>query len=367
MLGLLVLEGPRSPYELVGAVSRSVGFFFAPARSHVYEVLPRLERHGWARHTVVEQATRPDKRVYRATAAGRRAIEAWVGEPYAREMERSVLLLKVYFGGLVDPAVTIARLEAMREHAREALETYREIDARHADAADEDFFALLTLRHGIERTWSTIRWTDDALARLRQRVSTESIVRDGLLRRSVFAAVALVALLLAACGGSDTASTTTRTASPARAPAGFDGCLKTGPDVRQVAVPAPHERLPAIVLGTGGSTGVVFANQSASTTCGWLPYARNVARDGVRSVVFDYAAASREAEILACAHRLREHGAHRVVLVGGSIGGRAVVTAAVRAGPRAVEGVISLSGERNLGAQPDLLPAARRLRVPAPG
>jgi hypothetical protein len=181
----------------------------------------------------------------------------------------------------------------------------------------------------------------------------------------------MVAVLAAGCGGGAptattptfaTATSTKATAKPATA---FDDCLRPGPSVRVVSVPAPGERLPAVVLGGGGSTGVVFANQSASVACGWLPYARNVARDGVRSVVFDYAAASREDEVLAAARWLRSHGARRVVLVGASIGGRAVVTAAARGGPRQVAAVVSLSGERILGAQPDLLGDARRLRVPA--
>jgi dienelactone hydrolase len=85
----------------------------------------------------------------------------------------------------------------------------------------------------------------------------------------------------------------------------------------------------------------------------------------VRSLVFDYAQADREDEVLAAARWLRAHGAGRVVLVGASIGGRAVVTAAARGGPRQVDGAVSLSGERILGAQPDLLADARRLRVPA--
>jgi DNA-binding PadR family transcriptional regulator len=178
LLGLLVLDGPQSAYDLVRAVAASIGFFFAPARSHVYDVLPRLERHGWARHTVVEQATRPDKRVYRATREGRRALAAWVAEPDEVDTDRSVLLLKVYFGEVVAPEVTVQRLEDLRERARAALERYREIDARNA-GNDAEFFPLLTLRHGIERTWSTIRWTDDALARIRQRTASADMVRSG--------------------------------------------------------------------------------------------------------------------------------------------------------------------------------------------
>jgi DNA-binding PadR family transcriptional regulator len=178
LLGLLVLDGPSSAYDLVGVVGRSIGFFFAPARSHVYDVLPRLERQGWARHTVVEQATRPDKRVYRATAQGRRALAAWVAAPDGDDIDRPILLLKVYFGEVVAPEVTIERLETLRDRAHAALEHYREIDARNA-GNDADFFPLLTLRHGIERTWSTIRWTEDALARLRQRAAVPELVRSG--------------------------------------------------------------------------------------------------------------------------------------------------------------------------------------------
>jgi DNA-binding PadR family transcriptional regulator len=163
LLGMLVLDGPRSPYDLVHAVHGSIGFFFAPARSHVYDVLPRLERHGWARHTVVAQASRPDKRVYRATAAGRRVLAAWVAKPDGPD---------------TDPAVTIQRLQALRRLATEALDRYRAIEARNA-GNDAELFPLLTLHHGIERTWSTIRWTDDALARLRSSVPEAEVVRSG--------------------------------------------------------------------------------------------------------------------------------------------------------------------------------------------
>jgi hypothetical protein len=182
------------------------------------------------------------------------------------------------------------------------------------------------------------------------------LIRSGL-------GVALVAVVAAGCGGGGTTTDTTTTTTTRRA-AAFDDCLRPGPAVRIISVRAPGEQLPAVVLGRGGSIGVVFANQSASIACGWLPYARTVARDGVRSVVFDYAAAGREDEVLAVARWLRSHGAKRVVLVGASIGGRAVVTAAARGGPRQVDAVVSLSGERILGAQRDLLVDARRLRVP---
>ena len=111
-------------------------------------------------------------------------------------------------------------------------------------------------------------------------------------------------------------------------------------------VPAPGERLPAVVLGRGGSAGVVFANQSASVACGSrCRYARAVARDGVRSIVFDYAAASRADEVLAATRWLRAHGATRVVLAARprSAGALSHRRRARRA--RQVDAVVSLSGD----------------------
>jgi dienelactone hydrolase len=174
--------------------------------------------------------------------------------------------------------------------------------------------------------------------------------------------VIVLVLLVVGCGGGG--GQTTATQAPPRQAAAFDDCLRPGPAVQLVKVPAPGEQLPAVVLGSGGNTGVVFANQSASIACGWLPYARNVARGGVRTLVFDYGTAQREDEVLAAARWLRAHGAHRVVLVGASIGGRAVVTAAARAHRGVVDAVVSLSGERILGAQRDIAIDARRLTTP---
>ncbi|HYZ28407.1 MAG TPA: helix-turn-helix transcriptional regulator [Thermoleophilaceae bacterium] len=166
LLGLLALEGEQSPYDLLKIVEASIGFFFAPARSHVYQVLPRLERHGWVASRAIAQRGRPDKRVYRTTRAGRRVVREWLDRRDPAEDDRDVLLLKVYFGALVDPAVTVARLEAVLEQARARHELFLQIDARNL-ANTAEFFPLLTLRHGIEQSAATIRWAQEALARIR--------------------------------------------------------------------------------------------------------------------------------------------------------------------------------------------------------
>jgi DNA-binding PadR family transcriptional regulator len=170
LLGLLALEGEQSPYDLLKIVEGSVGFFFAPARSHVYEVLPRIERMGWVVHRAVSQKGRPDKRVYRIAPAGRRVLEAWLEEPDQSDADRSIVLLKIYCGALVAPELSIQRLERLLEQARAQHDLFLAIDARNL-GNDAEFFPLLTLRHGVEHTAATIRWTEEALARIHARVA----------------------------------------------------------------------------------------------------------------------------------------------------------------------------------------------------
>jgi dienelactone hydrolase len=67
--------------------------------------------------------------------------------------------------------------------------------------------------------------------------------------------------------------------------------------------------------------------------------------------------------VTAVASAARHDGARRLVLIGASLGGRVVVAVAAH-DPRLVDAVASLSGERMLHDPADLLPDARRLRVP---
>jgi dienelactone hydrolase len=111
--------------------------------------------------------------------------------------------------------------------------------------------------------------------------------------------------------------------------------------------------------------GVVFANQSGNDPCDWLPLASELARDGLRVAVFAYAdPGSADEEVLAVARALRTSGARSVALVGASIGGRAVIQAAAQSSGT-VAAAVSLSAERSVGRLPEILPFARRVRVPS--
>jgi pimeloyl-ACP methyl ester carboxylesterase len=69
-----------------------------------------------------------------------------------------------------------------------------------------------------------------------------------------------------------------------------------------------------------------------------------------------------DTDVVAAAAELRRRGTDRIVLVGSSMGGTAVLSAATRIRPP-VAGVVSLSGPSTFGGV-DAMAAMRRLRVP---
>jgi alpha-beta hydrolase superfamily lysophospholipase len=134
-------------------------------------------------------------------------------------------------------------------------------------------------------------------------------------------------------------------------------------------------RLVGVELGSG-PRGIVLAHQGASNLCIWLPYARSLAAQGYRVLVFDHRGfgSSGQAshwrrrsrvdyDVLGAIRLIRARGAKSVVLAGGSLGGAAVLSAAALAAP-AVNGVISLSSPSVFGPI-DVVEAAAALRVPA--
>jgi PadR family transcriptional regulator AphA len=168
VLGLLTRRA-MSGYDLKKAIETSVGYFWGPAKSQIYAVLPRLVEAGYATSKKVAQSHRPDKQVYRITARGRKVFKEWIDEPPSPpQPNRNPLLLKLYFGDLSSP-------EKLAEHVHErraaAEQLKAELTAFDAGPHDPqlDFYANLTRRYGHVFADAIIRWADETLGELARR------------------------------------------------------------------------------------------------------------------------------------------------------------------------------------------------------
>lgn len=166
MLGLL-LPGERSGYDLQQIARGSVGYFWAPARSQIYAVLPRLVESGLAEPLDLVQGRGPAKRRYRITEAGRAALERWLEDgPIGPEPDRNLLLLKVFFGELMRPERLREQIRERRLEAEQLKAELAEIEHEAVERGSTDRFAALTRRYGFEWADAVIRWAEFAEERL---------------------------------------------------------------------------------------------------------------------------------------------------------------------------------------------------------
>jgi DNA-binding PadR family transcriptional regulator len=169
----MVAYGERSGYELARSAARGIAYIWAPSRSQIYKVLPRLESQELVRSRDVEQQGRPDKALYRLTRQGRAVLRAWV-----EEIEEdppggaSIFLLKILSGWIAPPEVTLAQLDAYRSRT-EANVAHFETLAREL-SSEEPVHSLLALRHGIARGRATLAWIEET----RRRLEHEQTVRS---------------------------------------------------------------------------------------------------------------------------------------------------------------------------------------------
>ncbi|HET6211901.1 MAG TPA: alpha/beta fold hydrolase [Micromonosporaceae bacterium] len=134
--------------------------------------------------------------------------------------------------------------------------------------------------------------------------------------------------------------------------------------------PGGASNLGGVILGTG-RTGVVLAHQTNGDLCMWLEYGTTLAKAGYRVLAmdmpgygssYDAQAVPIDDAVAAGATLLRGTGATKVVLIGASMGGTAVLGAGTKAQPP-VAGVISLSAPSVFG-QVNAAEVVKQLAVP---
>jgi DNA-binding PadR family transcriptional regulator len=152
ILGLLC-ERERSGYDLLKRAEGSVAHMWAPAKSQLYAVLPRLVDDGLANRRTVRQSARPDKQVYRVTRAGRQAVREWLEEALPKSWDE--LLLKVFFAELCSRDALLRQLDDYAEVQRGFLAEYEAITPATR-------YGALTLEYGLELMPARLRWIEHA-------------------------------------------------------------------------------------------------------------------------------------------------------------------------------------------------------------
>jgi DNA-binding PadR family transcriptional regulator len=116
LLALLAKE-PAHGYELKLALEHTFGEAYpSPNIGQIYVTLRRLEEDGLVFSQGVEQATRPNKRVYEVTPAGREALRSWVAQPTDGPRIRDEFFTKLVLAPLAGLADQMELINSQRRH-----------------------------------------------------------------------------------------------------------------------------------------------------------------------------------------------------------------------------------------------------------
>jgi len=156
ILGFLSVR-PMSGYDLKRTFDQSVRHFWSADQAAIYRMLSELEADGLVAHERIAQETRPDRKLFHATASGLSALDEWLTASAPAVPRREPLLVKLFFSGRLtsDEVQGLLRDELDAVNAEmSAFKTYVAGMGARAESADAERRAvmigpLVTLTNGV--------------------------------------------------------------------------------------------------------------------------------------------------------------------------------------------------------------------------
>lgn len=179
LLGLLTLRD-MSGYDLKLFADRTLPYIYeSPAKSQIYSELRRLEGLGLITMEAIEQASRPDKRLYSITAAGREAIEQWlVRAELERDTYKSFFLLRMFLGHLMPSTALLELLQKRKQQVEGDLQACEEkewdLQDRLAGPISAPYlrYPLFVLEYTMARLQGELSWLNERLPQFTQQEDT---------------------------------------------------------------------------------------------------------------------------------------------------------------------------------------------------
>ena len=156
ILGML-LESPRTGYEIKSLMGRSTVYFWRESDSTIYPMLKVLAKEGKVLPKEI-YVGKKKKEVFSITDTGRAEFKAWIESPTGSEIPRNEFLLKLFF--ITDRDEMIRLFQERLEKIEKNYEEYKKIEERLAGLADSPCKAirLKALKYGMVHLAFEIQW-----------------------------------------------------------------------------------------------------------------------------------------------------------------------------------------------------------------
>jgi DNA-binding PadR family transcriptional regulator len=178
ILGLLGTH-PMTGYDIKQAFDRAIASYWNAGSSQIYTTLKSLRHAGLVEVELVEQKSRPNRKLYRLTRAGQEELEHWLSEPTPERFTKDEFLTKLFFCGETSDEIALQHLQQHREsllkqlaHMEWARQQYADRPTRRPRLLEYQMlvreYKEATLRAGLEVT-------ERAIARLMSRRAGEAL------------------------------------------------------------------------------------------------------------------------------------------------------------------------------------------------
>lgn len=121
ILGLLGAR-PMTGYDIKLAFDRALASYWNAGNSQIYTTLKNLSAARLVESEVIVQKTRPNRKVYHLTPAGREELERWLQEDVPERFTKDDFLTKLFFCGETSDEVTLRHLLEHRASLLKQLE-----------------------------------------------------------------------------------------------------------------------------------------------------------------------------------------------------------------------------------------------------
>ncbi|MBO4847324.1 MAG: PadR family transcriptional regulator [Lachnospiraceae bacterium] len=158
ILGLLSHED-LSGYDIKKRIDSMISFFWKGSFGNIYPALKDMEEAGLV-NRISESDSGREKIIYKITDKGSESLKDWLKDEQAVNEIRYETLLKLFFGGALDKAVSLANIEQFENKVKgdlRLLKGYCENLKEHLDN-DDHMYYYLTASFGVETYEAYLKW-----------------------------------------------------------------------------------------------------------------------------------------------------------------------------------------------------------------
>lgn len=142
---------------------RSIAHFWPADQAQIYRVLNVLQADGLVTAETVASDTRPNRREFSITDAGRAALTGWLAENQTPPVVKDPFLVQLYFGRLLSREQMLRVLHTRRAEHEKLRDYFDALEIPQPDSAEmrrQALFGALTLDFARRRERMTLEWLD---------------------------------------------------------------------------------------------------------------------------------------------------------------------------------------------------------------